>query len=154
MRKKEREITDLHKIESIISGSDACHIAFANENIPYIVTMNFGYRNGDLKSLFFHCANEGRKLDMIRKNNYVCFTVDTDHAIYKSEQGCNWGMKYSSVVGYGRIYIITDNDEKQEGLDLIMAHYGGKGGYVYDEKILSQTSILRLEISEMTGKRK
>ncbi len=71
MRKKEREVADLQEIESIINMSEVCRLAFADMNVPYIVTMNFGYSGGDKKHLYFHCATEGRKLEMIRKNNYV-----------------------------------------------------------------------------------
>ena len=154
MRKKEREITDINEMESIISRADVCHLAFAVDDTPYIVTMNFGYTGGERRYLFFHCATEGRKLDMIRKNNRVCFELETDHEVYSGDKGCDWGMKYSSVVGYGRIFIATDEKERKEGLDNILAHYGGSRNYSYDEKVLQQTTILRLEISEMTGKRK
>jgi uncharacterized protein len=154
MRKKEREITDINDLDSIISRADVCRVAFAVNDTPYIVTMNFGYAGGDRQYLFFHCANEGRKLDMIRINNYVCFELDTDHEVYTGNKGCDWGMKYSSVVGYGRIFVATNEQERKEGLDHIMVHYGGRGNYSYDEKVLQKTTILRLEISEMTGKRK
>jgi nitroimidazol reductase NimA-like FMN-containing flavoprotein (pyridoxamine 5'-phosphate oxidase superfamily) len=154
MRRKEREITKISEIESIISKSDVCRIAIANENMPYIVTMNFGYSGGKAPSLYFHCAREGRKLDMMRQNNFVCFEMDTDHSIYKGEKGCEWGMNYSSVVGYGRISIVEDIAERLAGLNHIMNHYGGSGLYSYDEKVLARTTILKLEISEMSGKRK
>jgi len=37
--------------------------------IPYIVPMNFGYEMADgALSLYFHCANEGRKINIIKKN--------------------------------------------------------------------------------------
>jgi uncharacterized protein len=153
MRKKDKEITDIKQIESIIYRADVCRVAFANDNIPYIVTMNFGYTGGDRQKLFFHCANEGKKLIMIRNNNYVCFEIDTDHEVIKGEIGCDWTMKYSSVVGYGKITIVTDENEKKKGLDHIMTHYGGKGDYCYDEKVLLRTTVLKLEISEMTGKK-
>jgi uncharacterized protein len=154
MRKKEREITVMSEIESIIKAADVCRIAIANDNTPYIVTMNFGYNGGDNPCLYFHCANEGRKLDMIRQNNYVCFEMDTDHAIYKGEKGCDWGMKFSSVVGYGKIFRVEGVAEKINGLGLIMDHYGGSGRYSFDEQVLARTAVLRLDISEMTGKRK
>ena len=154
MRKKEREIAEIAEIESIISSADVCRLAIANDNIPYIVTMNFGYTGGENPHLYFHCAPEGRKLDMTRRNNYVCFELDTDHAIYKGEKGCDWGMQFSSVVGYGKIFIVDDAAEKKAGLDNIMNQYGGSGVYSYDEKVLARTTILRLDISEMTGKRK
>jgi len=154
MRRNDREISGIKEVEEIIRKADVCRIAFANDNVPYIVTMNFGYANHPDQNLFFHCANEGRKLEMIRRNNYVCFEIDIDHKLFKGKKGCDWGMKYSSIIGYGNISIIREKEEKIKGLNCIMAHYGGEGEYLYDENVLEQTTILRLEIREMTGKKK
>jgi nitroimidazol reductase NimA-like FMN-containing flavoprotein (pyridoxamine 5'-phosphate oxidase superfamily) len=153
MRKKEREICDAESIELIISNSDVCRIAFAYKNIPYIVAMNFGYSGGDQPCLYFHCANEGRKLDMIKKNNHVCFQMDTDHKIYGGEKGCDWTMKYSSVVGYGNISVVTDEISRKTGLDCLMKHYAGDRNFTYGDEVLTRTTILRLDITEMTGKK-
>lgn len=146
-------MSELKAIKEIISKADVCRIALANGDIPYIVALNFGYSDEGLRKLYFHCANEGRKLEMIRKNNFVCFQMDAEHQIYKGEQGCDWGMKYSSVVGYGNITIISEPDLKKTGLNCIMAKYGGEKEYSYDEKVLERTTILSLEIKEMTGKK-
>jgi nitroimidazol reductase NimA-like FMN-containing flavoprotein (pyridoxamine 5'-phosphate oxidase superfamily) len=154
MRRREREINDTESIELIISNSDVCRVAFADNNIPYIVVMNFGYSGGVQTCLWFHCANEGRKLEMIKRNNYVCFEMDTDHKIYGGELGCDWGMNYSSVVGYGNISVVIDAVSKKAGLDCIMKHYGGDQKFTYDEKVMARTTILRLDITEMTGKKR
>jgi len=154
MRRKDRQITNMPDLESIISRSDVCRIAFADNDIPYIVTMNFGYTGGDHPCFYFHCAGEGRKMEMIRKNNYVCFELDTDHKIYEGEKGCDWGMRFSSVVGYGRLSVVTDNDSRIAGLDSVMSHYSERKAFTYDNKELEKTTILRLEIEKMTGKRK
>ena len=154
MRRKEREISEISEIESIITKSDVCRIAIANDNMPYIVTMNFGYSGGKNPKLFFHCATGGRKIDMMKRNNYICFEMDTDHEIFTGEKGCDWGMNYSSVVGYGKLSIVDGDAEKRAGLDHIMDHYGGSGVYSYDDQVLARTTVLRLDISEMTGKRK
>jgi nitroimidazol reductase NimA-like FMN-containing flavoprotein (pyridoxamine 5'-phosphate oxidase superfamily) len=159
MRRSEREVSDIGVIEEIIKKADVCRIAIAIDNIPYIVTMNFGYTNDPEQRLFFHCANEGRKLEMIRKNKYVCFEMDIEHQIYVRaekdlKKGCNWGMKYRSVVGYGNISIITEKEAKKTGLDCIMKHYGDENEYIYDEKVLANTTVLRLDITEITGKKK
>lgn len=153
MRKKEREITGLDEIESVINRCNVCRFALSNDDMPYIVAMNFGYRRGEKMELFFHCANEGRKLDMIRKNNNVCFEMDTDHKIYESETACDFGMNYTSVVGFGKIYIITDEPGKKEGLNVIMKHYSGRDASEYKETSLTRTTILRLEISSLSGKK-
>jgi nitroimidazol reductase NimA-like FMN-containing flavoprotein (pyridoxamine 5'-phosphate oxidase superfamily) len=154
MRRKDRQISNISDIESIILRCDVCRIAFADNNTPYIVTMNFGYQQGEKPSLFFHCAPEGRKIELIKKNNYVCFEMDTDHLLYSGEQDCDWGMNFSSVVGYGRITIVSDREEKRKGLDCIMAHYSDRKNFAYDEKIMSRTSVLRIDIEELTGKQK
>lgn len=153
MRKKEKEVTQIEEIESIIGRSDVCRIAFANDNVPYLVTMNFGYTGGKKRELYFHCANEGRKLEMIRKNNMVCFEMDTDHQLYESETACDFGMKYSSVVGFGRMFIVTDEAGKKDGLNVIMKHYSGKDDFEFRDSSLNRTTILKLVIDEMTGKK-
>lgn len=154
MRRNDREISGKQEIEEIIRKADVCRIAFANDNIPYIVCMNFGYSRAPQQKLFFHCANEGRKIEMLHRNNYVCFEMDIDHQILKGKRGCDWGMRYSSIIGYGKISLVTEKLEKTEGLNYIMEHYGGEGDYSYDEKILEQTTILKLDILEVTGKMK
>ena len=154
MRRKDRQINDRGEAERIITESDVCRIALANGNIPYIVAMNFGYIGGRKPCMYFHCASEGRKLEMVRENSYVCFALDNGHELYSGKNGCDWGMKFSSVVGYGNMVIVSNNEERILGLNSIMSHYGGAGIYRYDEKVLANTTILRLDIEEMTAKRK
>lgn len=152
MRRKDREISDKALIEAVIKESDVCRVAFADNNTPYIVTMNFGYSGGEKPRLYFHCAPEGRKLEMIKRNNYVCFQMDTAHVLTKGPKGCDWGMKYKSVVGYGRLSVVDNDEERIKGLNFIMDHYGGSGRYDYDPKVFSRTTILYLEIAEIAGK--
>lgn len=154
MRKKEREIVDYALIESVINDCDVCRIAFANDNVPYIVAMNFGYSGGVKKTFYFHCANEGRKLEMLAKNNFVCFELDTSHHVYSGNVACDWGSKYRSVVGYGYIRATHIPEEKRNALDKIMEHYGAKGPFEYNSKIFEKTTVLMLEVTEMTGKEK
>ncbi len=154
MRRKDRQVKNNSDIESIISRCDVCRIAFSDNNTPYIVTLNFGYHPGSGTCFYFHSAPEGRKIKLIGRNNYVCFEMDTDHVLFKADKGCDWGMKYSSVVGYGRITIVYEAEEKKRGLDCIMAHYSEGKDFTYDEKIMSKTTVLRLDIEEITGKQK
>jgi nitroimidazol reductase NimA-like FMN-containing flavoprotein (pyridoxamine 5'-phosphate oxidase superfamily) len=152
MRRKEREISDRALIDAVIRESDVCRIAFADNNIPYIVTMNFGYAGGEKPGLYFHCAPAGRKLEMMIKNCNVCFQMDTGHHLTTGAKGCDWGMKYKSVVGYGRLSVVENDEARIKGLDLIMDHYGGSGKYDYDSGVFSRTSILFLEITEISAK--
>jgi uncharacterized protein len=154
MRKKDREIKDTKELEEILQKADVCRIAFAVDGTPYIVTMNFGYIWTDRLILYFHCAKEGKKLELMKKNNMVCFEMDIDHEIAEAANACDWGMKYRSIVGLGLLESITHEEEKKKGLDCIMDHYRFNGKKEYNEKALSLTEILRLTVTEFTGKKK
>ena len=151
MRRKDREISRI-EIDDIIKKSDVCRLAFADQNTPYIVTLNYGYEEYP-EALFFHCASEGRKLDMLRKNNYVCFEMDIDHELHTGDKGCSCGTKYRSVVGYGRISEIEDHNEKIKGLNCIMKHYSEKTSFDFEPEMVRKTTVLKLEITGMTGKK-
>ena len=154
MRRTDREIKTSTEIEKIIQKSDVCRIALANDNFPYIVTLNFGYTSQPQQSFYFHCAREGKKLEMISKNNLVCFEMDIDHKLIKGEKSCDWGMSFRSIIGYGKISVVIEKEEKIRGMNCIMDHYNGKGDYEYNEKVFENTAILRLDIEEMSGKNK
>jgi len=150
MRRKDREIKSIEEIEAIIRKSLVCRLGMADENGPYIVPLSFGYADN---CLFFHSANEGKKIDILRKNNKVCFEFDTDKDIVRGDKACDWGMKFKSVIGFGKAFIVEDVESKKAALDVIMAHYSD-GSFEYDQKKLERTVVIKVEIESMTGKKK
>jgi nitroimidazol reductase NimA-like FMN-containing flavoprotein (pyridoxamine 5'-phosphate oxidase superfamily) len=155
MRRKDREIKNKNELIEIFEKADVCRIAINSEIAPYIVPLNFGYKWKDKIEIYFHCALEGRKIELLAKNNIVGFEIDIDHELIKSEKACNWGMKYKSIIGIGKIIEIIDYHEKKEAFNQIMRHYGSKKDKIeYDEIIFNKTQILKLIVKEMTGKRK
>ena len=148
MRRREREIRDEAGIQEILEKGLVCRLGLYDGQYPYVVPMNYGYRDG---RLYFHCAGEGRKIDILKKNDRVCIEVDVDSRVVQGQQPCRWTMKYRSVIGFGRARIIDDEREKKAGLDVIMAHYGGSGGE-YDEKPLRLTTVIEVILERMTGK--
>ena len=148
MRKSNKEIKDRAVIEEILSKSLICRIAISDADYPYIVPMNYGYSDN---ALYFHCATEGRKIDLIRKNNRVGFEIEDDYEIVKSDISCKWTTKYRSIIGYGDIEIISDHEEKKQGLDILMKHHG-RNDNEYDDRIVEKVLILKLEIKNLTAK--
>ena len=149
MRRKEKEITDKTAMESIILKSSVCRLALSEENRPYIVPLCFGYE-GD--TLYFHSAREGRKLDILRKNNKVCFEFDIDNEIVEADDACRWTMNFQSVIGLGRGSIIDDIEPKRKAFNIIMQHYS-RNSYEYPDKTVKKIVIIKVEIEHMTGKK-
>jgi hypothetical protein len=150
MRRKENEIRDRATQISILRAAEVCRIGLSEGNMPYVVPMNFSYRDG---CLYLHSSMEGKKIDIIRKNNNVCFEVDVSCGIVKSEKACNWSIKYSSVIGFGKAILIEDMEEKKKALDIIMEKYSGTPSFEYAPGQIEKVAIIKIEIEEMTGKK-
>lgn len=155
MRRRDRELLDSVSQREILDGADACRLAFAVGGEPYIVTLNFGYEwEGPLPILFFHCARVGRKLDMMRANPRVCFELDVGHVLSKGAAPCDWGMSFSSLVGYGALRELEAEAERRAGIDRLMRHYGWVGEGGYNAAAIGATAVLELRVDELSGKRK
>jgi nitroimidazol reductase NimA-like FMN-containing flavoprotein (pyridoxamine 5'-phosphate oxidase superfamily) len=150
MRRKEREITDRIALDEIVHKALTCRLAMCDGDQPYVIPLNFGY---DGKSIYIHCAQEGKKLDILRKNNRVCFEVDVDHELVKGESPCDWSIKAKSVIGLGKAALIEDGEEKRRALDIIMEHYGATPPYTYREKGFRKALIIKVDVEAMTGKK-
>jgi nitroimidazol reductase NimA-like FMN-containing flavoprotein (pyridoxamine 5'-phosphate oxidase superfamily) len=148
MRRADKEITSKAAIEGIISRSLVCRLALADENQPYIVPLCFGYKDN---SLYFHSAVQGKKIDIIKKNNRVCFEFDIDSEVIKADKACEWGLQYKSVVGFGQASFLEDSESKRRALDIIMKQYSGESS-AYPEAKLKHTVIIKVDIQHMTGK--
>lgn len=147
MRRKDREITDFSKTISIIDACDCCRLGLVDINEAYIVPMNFGYDIIDNQIiLYFHCANEGRKIDLLPGQSVVSFEMDTKHQLVGGKLGCDFTFLFRSVMGTGTLEEVSEKDEKIYGLQRIMAHYTDNSRWEFDERALNMTKILKLSV--------
>jgi nitroimidazol reductase NimA-like FMN-containing flavoprotein (pyridoxamine 5'-phosphate oxidase superfamily) len=150
MRRKEKEIRDRTEIESVIYRSRVCRLAMCEGDSPYVVPLCFGYKDN---TLYFHTAMKGMKMDILRKNNRVCFEFDLDHEIVTSPNPCEWGIKYRSVIGFGKAAFLENREAKKKAFGIILEHYGAQGPFSYSEKGFKKTMIIKVDIESMTGKK-
>lgn len=148
MRRSDKAVTQQPAIEKILRAGKTCQLAFSADPVPYLVTLNYGYHDG---ALYFHAAAEGRKIDLIRENREVAFTVALDLGLIEGENACDWSVRFQSVVGHGQISLLESPEEKRRGLDLFMAQYSDEK-FSYPDKMIQATAVIKLVISEMTTK--
>lgn len=122
MRRKDREVTDISEIIDIINICKVCHVAMVDNGQPYVVPLNFGYEiEGRKLTIFFHCAKEGRKLDILNNNNLICFEMCVEgQAVNAENDPCNSGYDFTSVIGNGKAEFVYDSKEKCKALTLIL----------------------------------
>ena len=148
MRRKDKEIIDIKEIEEIIMNAKVCHLGLSIDNIPYVVPLSFGYEN---KTIYLHSAKQGKKIDILKQNNKVCFEFNIDNEIKESDKGCKWGVNFRSVIGFGKAYFIENIEEKQKALNTIIKNYTDKI-FELPEKNVSNTLLVKITIEQITGK--
>jgi hypothetical protein len=154
MQKKDREITDQNELIEILKQGKYATISMCRENEPYLATLNYGYDKVK-NALYFHCAKKGLKIDFIQENPRVCGTIIEDLGYMTDE--CE--QKYRSVVFWGEMFFIEDLKEKKHGIDVLINHLEKNPGKVKGKSIKSEqrykdVGILRLDIKELTGKKR
>jgi len=150
MRRKDREITDKREIEKILENAFVCHLGLVDGDRPYVVPMNFAYHEG---AIYLHCASQGRKLDIIRKNSNVCFEMELTPGtiIENGDQPCDWGTKFRSVIGNGKAVLLESPEEKIAALNIFMGRFSDVK-FTFPEHEVLAVAVIRIDIEEMTGK--
>jgi len=156
MRRKDKEIIDINEKLEIIAKCKVCRLGLSENNYPYIVPLNYGFSYDDGKlTLYFHSATEGKKIDIIKKNNNACFEIDCDTKLIEGENPCNYGYDYKSIIGFGKIGILDTKAEKIDGLNYLMKQQTGKETkYEFNEDELNSVLVFKMPVEEFTGKQK
>jgi len=147
MRRKEKTMTT-EAIEAFIKNENILRLALSVDNMPYIVPLNYGYKD---KTFYIHCALEGKKLDMLEKNKKVCVEIDGSHQLVTGDEACKYTMKFTSVIGFGTAEILSSPIDVKEGLDILMAQFSDMP-FTYNEKAMAKVKVIKVTIDEMTGK--
>lgn len=134
---------------TVLKNAKFLHLAFAVDNEPYLVTLNYGY---DMNYLYFHSSTKGKKIDMIEKNPNICYELNYGGDIYSHEHACNWGTKYRSLIGRGKAELLNTDAERITGLKAIMRKYSGNSEHDFNENVMHHTSIYRIKIDEISTK--
>ena len=149
MRRADKEIVNSMEIEDILKSGRVCQLGLNDGGLTYVVPVNYGYADG---CLYIHSAREGRKIDILRRNNFVSFNIYIDDGLVQSDVACNWGMRYRSVMGTGTAALIEDRTEKEQALRIITQHYSGTFT-AFDAASIDKVLIIRVEIETLTGKK-
>lgn len=139
---------DRTEIDAIVRSCQVCRVGLADGAEPYIVPMSFGY---DGECFYFHCAQAGRKLDILRRNSRVCVELDEVVRMVEAENACGWSMRYRSVMGAGVAEVIEEAEAKRAGLAVIMAQYSDQVPSFTDAAV-ERVCVFRVRPDWLTGK--
>lgn len=154
MRRKDREIKDINAITGILDRCKTASVAMLDKDVPYVVPLNYGYEMlEDVLVLYFHCAKEGRKIDILKCDNRVCFTIFNEGEPFYKEMPCDSGYYYSSIVGNGVAEFIENFADKQYALNKMFTHQSGKD-IEFTETQTDSVCVFKVVSNDYTAKQK
>ena len=150
MRRKDKLVTDKKILHEVIEKAEVCRLGLVDGLTPYIVPLSFVF---DGTHIYVHSATEGRKVDILRKNNRVCVEFEQHVALLKGKNACNYGFRYLTVICHGTAEPVHDVDEKRSALNQLMKHYEPEWSpYQFSEQELSSVLVFKITVEGMTGK--
>lgn len=147
MRRIDRKMTDEEALVLLEKGEYGILCTADPEGQPFGTPVNYVFTGRDI---YFHAATTGAKLDNIKENPKVCFTVVGATELLPGDFSTN----YESVMAFGKASL-AEGDEKTYALAEIVKKYSPDfilEGDAYILKNLNNCVVVKIEISEFSGK--
>jgi nitroimidazol reductase NimA-like FMN-containing flavoprotein (pyridoxamine 5'-phosphate oxidase superfamily) len=148
MRRHRQQLSQEESISIIERATSGTLALLGDDDYPYAVPLSFVYHDG---CLYFHSAVEGHKIDAIRRHDKAAFCVIDQDDVH----GEQYTTFFRSVIAFGHISIIEDEDEKIAAARMLGNRYNPNHDEALKkemEKGLHRMVMLRMNIEHLTGK--
>lgn len=150
VRLKDREITDADALKKVLKSTKYVTIALCMDNEPYLVSLSHGYDEAR-NCLYFHCADEGKKIVYLKANSKVWGQAVLDYGVTDE---CDYD--YTSVHFKGKVYLIEDLSEKKHAIEALVRQLSEnpeeKLSQIRPEKLV-KTTMGRIDLDYLSGKK-
>jgi nitroimidazol reductase NimA-like FMN-containing flavoprotein (pyridoxamine 5'-phosphate oxidase superfamily) len=152
IRRKEKEITDRNKMSAILQKAEYITVAMCKDNEPYLVTLSHGY-DRERNCIYFHCAKEGKKVDILMEHNIVWGQALLDKGYV--QDACD--HLYATTQFMGRVTFVEKYEEKRHALEVMIKELESDPKKVMNEQLTEKSikgvQIGRIDIEYMSGKK-
>jgi nitroimidazol reductase NimA-like FMN-containing flavoprotein (pyridoxamine 5'-phosphate oxidase superfamily) len=137
------------EMENILREERLGYLGLSANGVPYVVPLNYAYLEG---KILFHCALSGKKLDYLKANPQVCFTVGRQSgAAVRHPQGAQCNADHDSVICYGVARIVEDVEERRRVLEAFNRCLQ-PGAAAITLEAAAKCCAVEIRIVEMTGR--
>jgi nitroimidazol reductase NimA-like FMN-containing flavoprotein (pyridoxamine 5'-phosphate oxidase superfamily) len=149
MRRKRQLLSETESISLLKASTSGVLSLLGDEGYPYGVPLSYVYDDG---KIYFHSAVSGHKIDAIIGYDKASFTViSQDHIIVEE-----FTTYFRSVIAFGRVHIVDDEDEKRRAISMIADRYSPHANPESKEREISKgfqhMHLIAFDIEHLTGK--
>lgn len=149
MRRKDREISYEEGL-NIIDKCGYAVLSVCDGSNPYSVPLSV-CRKGS--SVFFHSADAGKKVELLKDGTNVCMVFVGDIQAQKNA----FTTAYESAIAVGKIFRVDSDEDKIAALKLLCEKYCPDNMHAFDisiQRSLHRTCVYRIDIDHLTAKAK
>lgn len=156
MRKASRQMPAAWALE-VLDKAPYVTVSMADEEgMPYGLPLSLV--RTDERTFYFHCALEGKKLDILSKKPRVCLSAVTKCKPTVGPKDGSFTLEFKSAIAFGMAEIVQDDNEKIVALRAICERFLPHHMDAFDASIarsLGRTAVVRITLTEPpVGKRK
>lgn len=152
IRRKEKAFSDRETIEGVLRTAPFMTLAMVDAGAPYLVSMNHGY-DAESRAIYFHCAPEGRKFEILNADPRVWGQVIIDGGYIIGE--CD--HRYCSVHFSGQVTWLESAEEKSHALEVMIHQLDPDPQHVKEKHMtpaaVKRIAVGRIDIQQWSGKR-
>ena len=148
MRRIKQQISDEECIRVLKEQPRGVLSMLGDDGYPYGIPLDHLYMEDG--HIYFHGAKEGHKIDAISGCDKVSYCV-YDQGYRKEGE---WALNINSVVVFGRIRIVEDEEKKKEICIKLLRKFSDDEAYIEHEmkNAFPRVNCLELIPEHMTGK--
>ena len=149
LRRKSRAISDADARALLASERRGVLAVNGDDGYPFALPVNYFF-DAENDRIYFHGAKAGHKVDAIKRDDKVCFTVfGNEH--YKDG---DWAPYVQSTVCFGRCHLIDDEETVRDRVRQLALKYYPTVEEVDEEiaKGIAGTQLYEIQIEHLAGK--
>lgn len=155
-RSKERAATEREALFDVLLDGMFCHLGVVVDGAPLVLPTAYGVDldRGPDGTLYLHGSVAARSV-VAAPQQTVCVTITHADGLVLARSAFHHSVNYRSAVVFGVPRLVTDPDEKLDGLNCIVDHLvPGRSRAVRppSRKELAKTSVLALSLTEASVK--
>jgi nitroimidazol reductase NimA-like FMN-containing flavoprotein (pyridoxamine 5'-phosphate oxidase superfamily) len=144
-------------IRDFLAQAQVGHVATRWDDQPFITPILFWY-DPDRHEIYFHSNVVGRLRANSERHGKICFEASQAGRLLPSNVALEFSIQYESVIAFGTMRLIQDEDEGRRALYGLIDKYfpGMTPGEQYrpiTDQELRRTSVYAMNIESWSGKR-
>lgn len=148
MNKKERQLSADETKKLLLQSTEGTLAVNGDDGYPYCLPMNYVYLND---AIYIHAADRGYKIDALKENKKVCFSVIASSSILPEL----FTTGYESVIAAGDAEFVDDPAEKQMVMEAFVSRFSPgfeEGGMKFIKAAIHRTAVIKINILDVKGK--